>query len=88
MKKSKLKKIIKKINKEKSELEKRNCELVDELRKKKQKHPMTLGEFKKFTKDCSDDLVLFTEVQDHYYNGKVLSIDIADGYIKLQNFVW
>ena len=88
MKKSKLKKLIKQLKERESKLLKENTKLSSELRKEKENHPITLGEFKKLTKGYSDDLVLVTDVMDNYYNGPVISIDTDKNSIVLTNYMW
>lgn len=75
MKKSKLKKLIKQLKERESNLIKENTKLSSEIKKEEKNHPITLGEFREFTRWYNDDLVLVVNVMDDYYNGPVTFLD-------------
>lgn len=87
MKKAKLKKLYKELKrkwvKSSIENEKFKAEL-EEINKK----PITLGDFRKITKDFDDSLVLYTDVRDNHYNDPVISVDRNGKYLMLTNFKW
>ena len=89
MKKKKIKRLYEELRRKWVKQSVENERLKGELEEINKK-PLTLGDFKKITKDFDDSLILYTSVRDNHYNDPVISVDKDRNgkYLMLTNFKW